>query len=134
MAEEDEHDESNEYEQGLIKDMPLAVQNIEHVAEEIERKVDSVKAEIGNLEKRIGGKLSDMDRQSDIRYNLLSAAIIIFGIGNCALTFGTHALKPKVQTANVMGAEALEKFYDIDGQRVYLEIDGQPVEQYVKRK
>ncbi|MFA5888465.1 MAG: hypothetical protein WC852_07190 [Candidatus Nanoarchaeia archaeon] len=44
----------------------------------------------------------------------------------------TAAKKPQVQTANVLGAEAPEKFYDIDGQRVYLEIDGKPVAEYLK--
>ncbi|MFH1066239.1 MAG: hypothetical protein V1734_07045 [Nanoarchaeota archaeon] len=37
----------------------------------------------------------------------------------------------KPQAANVLGAEAPEKFYDIDGQRVYLEIDGKPVAEYL---
>ncbi|MFA5888283.1 MAG: hypothetical protein WC852_06255 [Candidatus Nanoarchaeia archaeon] len=40
--------------------------------------------------------------------------------------------KLQVQTANVLGAEAPEKFYDIDGQRVFLEVDGKPVAEYVK--
>ena len=33
---------------------------------------------------------------------------------------------------NVIGNEAPEKFYEVNGQRAYLEIDGKPVEQYFK--
>ena len=42
--------------------------------------------------------------------------------------------KPKyeLQVKNVIGHEAPEKFYEINGKRVYLEIDGKPVEQYFK--
>src|SRR3990172_214680 len=40
---------------------------------------------------------------------------------------------PQIQTQNTIGQEMPEKFYDINGQRVYLEIDGKPVEQYFKK-
>lgn len=40
------------------------------------------------------------------------------------------SLSPKPITLNVMGGEAPERFYDLNGQRVYLEVDGKPVEQY----
>lgn len=39
---------------------------------------------------------------------------------------------PQVQVENVIGQEAPERFCDLNGQRVYLEIDGKPVEQYVR--
>lgn len=35
---------------------------------------------------------------------------------------------------NVIGGETPEKFYEIDGKRVYLEIDGKPVEQYFRER
>lgn len=39
-------------------------------------------------------------------------------------------LRPKIFSEQVIGDSTPEKFYKIDGERVYLEIDGQPVEQY----
>ena len=41
--------------------------------------------------------------------------------------------KYEIQTQNVIGEEAPEKFYEINGQRVYLEVDGKPVEQYFNK-
>ena len=38
-----------------------------------------------------------------------------------------------IKTQNVMGNEKPEKFYEIGGKRVYLEIDGTPVEDYFKK-
>lgn len=38
----------------------------------------------------------------------------------------------QLRVENVIGNEAPEKFYVINNQRVYLEIDGKPVEQYCK--
>lgn len=40
---------------------------------------------------------------------------------------------PVIQIKNVIGGEAPEKFYEIDGKRVYLEIDSQPVEKYIRK-
>lgn len=39
---------------------------------------------------------------------------------------------PQIQEQNVISQEAPEKFYEINGQRVYLEVDGKPIEQYFK--
>jgi len=41
-------------------------------------------------------------------------------------------MQPTLQVENVLGDPEPEKFYEIDGQRVYLEMDGKPVEQYCK--
>ncbi len=38
--------------------------------------------------------------------------------------------EPRLETRDVMGKYLPEKFYEINGQRVYLEVDGKPVEQY----
>lgn len=42
--------------------------------------------------------------------------------------------KPKheIREENVIGEDSPEKFYEIDGKRVYLEIDGKPVEQHFR--
>ncbi len=39
----------------------------------------------------------------------------------------------KIEEKNVIGSQKLEKFYQINGQKFYLEIDGKPVEQYFKK-
>ncbi len=44
----------------------------------------------------------------------------------------TKLLEPQVKVQNVIGQEAPEKFYVIDGKRAYLEIDGRSVEQHVR--
>lgn len=36
----------------------------------------------------------------------------------------------EIKTENVMGTSEPEKFYEINGQRVYVEIDGKPVEEH----
>ncbi len=41
-------------------------------------------------------------------------------------------LTPKIE--NIIGESKPEKFYNINGQRVYLEIDGKPVEEYWRGK
>ena len=39
-------------------------------------------------------------------------------------------MKPKPKVENVIGNEEPETFYEIDGKRVYLKVDGKPVDQY----
>lgn len=36
-------------------------------------------------------------------------------------------------TKNVLGQKEPEKFYELNGRRIYLEIDGKPVEEYFKK-
>ena len=40
----------------------------------------------------------------------------------------------ELRTGNVTGGKAPEKFYKIEGKKVFLEIDGQPVESYFQNK
>jgi hypothetical protein len=40
---------------------------------------------------------------------------------------------PQVQVRNIIGNDAPERFYEIDGQRVYFEIDGKSVDSYFPR-
>ncbi len=37
-----------------------------------------------------------------------------------------------IQTRNTIGRDLNDKFYEINGEKVYLEIDGRPVEDYFK--
>ena len=39
-------------------------------------------------------------------------------------------MTPKIRIEQTMGNKTPERFYEIGGKRVYLEIDGKPVEQY----
>jgi hypothetical protein len=39
---------------------------------------------------------------------------------------------PHVKVQNTMGDERFEKFYEIDGQRAYIEIDEMSIREYVK--
>ncbi|MBI2671912.1 hypothetical protein HYX16_03180 [Candidatus Woesearchaeota archaeon] len=40
----------------------------------------------------------------------------------------------KVHVIDVTGKETPDKFYEINGKRAYLEIDGKPIEDYIKEK
>ena len=69
-------------------------------------------------------------------YIVISIAAIA-GIKSCNRTqeiLDNYREAPQVQVENVIGQEAPERFYDLKGQRVYFEIDGKPVEQYVKER
>lgn len=94
----------------------------------LEQDVKGIKDRLGILEK-------EADNHGNI--HILSTLILTAGIGglyvcNLALQDNKDELKPQAHTSNVLGAEAPEKFYNVDGQRVYLEIDGKPVEQYAR--
>ncbi|GEM_PF-5969673 len=43
-----------------------------------------------------------------------------------------QTLTPQLHTENLFGTESPEKFYLINGQRVYLEIDGKAIEEFAK--
>jgi len=45
----------------------------------------------------------------------------------------SYLARPQLQTRNVGWGGAPEVFYDIDGSRVYLEIDGVSVEEYLSK-
>lgn len=45
-----------------------------------------------------------------------------------------HGAPGEVHRENVQGDERPEAFYEIDGKRVYLEIDGMPVEEYLQQQ
>ena len=49
---------------------------------------------------------------------------------NCLFSYKIDKIKPKIQTCDVIGEKEPEKFYEIDGKRVYLEIDGKPIAEY----
>lgn len=42
--------------------------------------------------------------------------------------------KQSIQIGDVLGNEQPERFYELNGQRVYLEVDGKPVESYFSQK
>lgn len=77
--------------------------------------------------------------QSSCLGTMLGATAIILGLGS-ALYFilsRDETLKridentrPQIQVKNVIGNETPDKFYQINGQRVYLEVDGKSIEKY----
>ena len=90
-------------------------------------------------------KLDTIKRNQHIIYNNLPDWITyiaigiaaIAGIKSCSRTqeiLDNYQKAPQVQIENVIGQEAPERFYDFNGQRVYLKIDGKPVEQYVQER
>lgn len=65
---------------------------------------------------------------------LTLAALVGLGIG---AVYGIKALAkyanaPVVERANVYGESQVETFIDRDGKRFYAEIDGKPIEAYLK--
>ncbi|MEI7718636.1 MAG: hypothetical protein WCI72_02120 [archaeon] len=64
------------------------------------------------------------------------AIAMMSSIDSCCRTkqiIENYQQKPQVQVRNVIGNEAPERFYEVDGHRVYLEIDGKSVESYFPR-
>ena len=55
-------------------------------------------------------------------------------IAKSSLESKIDQLTPVVREEQVLGNQTPEKFYEIEGNRVYLEIDGKPVEQYFTDK
>lgn len=137
MANEDKQDELTEDEKDMIREMPLSVKNTEYIADEIKRNVDSVKTAVGDLEQKLKNLRLGQYRGTSrpFLYVLVATGIAVgaitgdFSEENNQLL---RALKPQVQTANVIEGSAPEKFYEIGGQRAYLEIDGKPVAEYAK--
>ena len=95
--------------------------------------------------KKMNSKLDTIERnQHSIKKNLpglityIAIGIAaIAGIKSCNRTqeiLDNYQKAPQVQIENVIGQEAPERFYDFNGQRVYLKIDGKPVEQYVQER
>ena len=96
------------------------VQNMNKKLDQIERNQHSINNNLPGL----------------ITYIVIGIAAIA-GIKSCNRTqeiLDNYQKAPQVQVENVIGQEAPERFYDLNGQRVYLEIDGKPVEQYVREK
>ncbi len=52
---------------------------------------------------------------------------------NKKLSLLEQKVQHELKVENVMGDKELEKFYEINEKRVYLEIDGKPVEEYFKK-
>jgi len=64
---------------------------------------------------------------------ILVAVTMISSIKTCKATQDDDQNSQNVIFQDVIGNSSGEKFYEINGRRVYLEIDGQPVEEYVNR-
>lgn len=79
---------------------------------------------------------------SKVKEDAFVLAVLTLAIGGLALSINNDINKLKdrkiksleqqlqITEENVIGQEAPEKFYEINGQRVYLEIDGKPIEEY----
>tara|TARA_Y100000310_G_C20613528_1_gene779331 strand:- start:835 stop:1083 length:249 start_codon:yes stop_codon:yes gene_type:complete len=66
----------------------------------------------------------------------VAGVVLVLGsyiFGGRSATQGNESQLEKI-TKDVIGGSAPETFYEIKGGRVYLEIDGKPVENYVGRK
>jgi hypothetical protein len=65
----------------------------------------------------------------------LAAAIVVGGYLGYKGKFDLNKYlnRPAVQKANVIGGPQAELFIDKDGLRFYSEIDGKPVEEYLKK-
>lgn len=68
---------------------------------------------------------------------IMVAIATLGSINSCEQTqkiLNNYQKVPQLQVENVISSEAPEKFYELNGQRVYLEIDGKSVEQYFQGK
>ena len=116
--------------------------------------MENIEEKLGNIEESIKILKSNQDEikeATDEIYNLPTRTHLRLGfeITNLIIagTFAFTSLSllkldkimnnyqdfSKIQTENVIGNKAPEKFYEVDGKRVYLEIDGKPVADYFKK-
>jgi len=65
---------------------------------------------------------------------IIAGGGILAGIYTAKIDRIEEYVHPVVHAEDVIGKSAPEKFYEIDGQRVYLEIDGRPIEEYFSRQ
>ncbi|MBR9683766.1 hypothetical protein GOV03_04470 [Candidatus Woesearchaeota archaeon] len=102
----------------------------------LEQDIEEIKRKVGNLSNK-----DHTTERTGLYILVATAALFSYGAQQTsdtnydalkAMKLQIEAMKPQVQVENVIGYDAPEKFYEIDGQRVYLEIDGKPVGQYVK--
>lgn len=91
--------------------------------ERIERKLNSIKSTVDSI----------YSRPSVVQRPGL---YIIAFLGMMGATKACAILQDQTayQTENVIGGEAPEKFLESRGKRIFLEIDGMPVEQYVRNR
>lgn len=83
-----------------------------------------------------------MTMEDKITVAIIGAAALVCstGVGITAWGMADRVIADKAKATssnntkieNVIGSESPEKFYELNGQRVYLEIDGKSVEEYVK--
>ena len=59
------------------------------------------------------------------------AATIYFGT-KIGKALDKYTSRPVVEKANVIGGPRIETYIEKDGKRFYAEIDGQPIEKYLK--
>lgn len=102
-------------------------EKFDHFVDVAERKLNTLERNQRIMDGRIPGLFA------------YSLAFILFFMGfkTCSDTgeiLDKLNYKSVVHVQNVMGGEAPEKFYELEGRRVYFEIDGMPVEQYFKER
>ena len=83
------------------------------------------------LDTAIKNQHSIYDNLPGIGLYVICVVGMVAGIKSCSRTEGLNEMR-KVRVENVIGAEAPEKFYEINGQRFYSEVDGKPVESHFK--
>ncbi|MEK6967360.1 MAG: hypothetical protein AABX51_01890 [Nanoarchaeota archaeon] len=73
------------------------------------------------------------DRIPGLGLYIIVGVAMIAAIRSCNRTGDIkETLQSQVQYQDVIGQEAPERFYEINGQRIYLEVDGKPVEEYFR--
>ena len=70
-------------------------------------------------------------RKKNLTFNIIAGITMIAALRCCSYASDIYDMH-KVYTKNVIENDAPEKFYEINGERVYLEIDGKSVDEYFK--
>lgn len=78
------------------------------------------------------------DTHVDYNNNLKGVSDSLNGINSTIYSLKLEGIKmdstEKIMYRDVLGGPELEVFYEIEGKRVYLEIDGQPIGDYFPKK
>ena len=94
--------------------------------EELNEEAEKNSARILKFQRFVRRKLRNLELYSLISMGVFASVFVLNKI-NCSKS---HL---ELKTENVIGNDLPEKFYEINGKKVYLEIDGKPVEKYFEK-
>ena len=96
--------------------------------DDVKGTVNSVEEKVNAVARYLGKRPLSVSRRGLYLIALLGTIGAIKSCDYSKEARDSLAKQPQLYTKNVVGNDTLDKFYIINGQRVFLEIDGKPIE------